>query len=446
MFKNISTKIARLINRAPLIRKEKKFKPKVDNKFNNIEDIPNKNNLKKGIIVIASLIFLFLVVLIVQISLAVFQFNPKPFPDSTQRNKTQELSQGIRTVMFLVLDRPDESHSFVDGLAVLSYNIDTNKISIFTINPDLKIYSTRLGRDLFIRTAFNDIPSKEDKINYFTEGVESLLAIKIDNYIVTDISTFNEFSKFLAPINIAIDQDIKDLDVVNLPDKELKQWGSGNVLLRGTDYLEFLASNSNGRDDQLNRQASVMKKIILSVFNVQNIFNIPNILNSVENGFLCTDITKSEFIEIFFEISQAKDSNINYGYTKAKAYYNIYAVTYYPVFGINFSLLDKDIGDVFSDILIFKEQARIEILNGSSVKGLASNRARWVSNTGARIIKIGNSYESETKTKIYCNDISKYSKTLNAIQRIFNGKAELINKDYNQRHIGDIIIVIGDEY
>jgi len=446
MFKNFRTKIARIINRAPLVRKEKKFKPKVDNKFNNTENISNKNNLKKGIIVILSLITLLLVILVIHISLAIFQYNPQSYPDSTQRAKPQGVSQRIRTIMFLVLDRPDDSHSFVDGLAILSYNFDTNKISIFTMNPDLKIYSTRLGKDLSIRTAFNDISPKEEKMNYFTEGVESLLAIKIDNYIVTDISTFNEFSKFLAPINMTIDQDIKDLDVVNLPDKELKQWTRGNILIKGGDYLEFLASNSNGRDDQLNRQASVMKKMILSVFNIQNIFNIPNIFNSIKNGFFYTDITKNEFLEILIELSQAKDSNINYGYTKAKSYYDVYAVTYYHVYGLNFSLLDKDIGDVFSDILIFKEQARIEILNGSSIKGLASNRARWVSNTGARIIKVGNSYENETITKIYCDNISKYPKTLNAIQRIFDGKAELINKDYNQRHIGDIIIVIGDEY
>jgi hypothetical protein len=263
---------------------------------------------------------------------------------------------------------------------------------------------------------------------------------------VTDIETFNDFSKYISPVYFSVEQNIKDQDVVNLPDKQTKQWNKGNVLLKGDDLLEFLASNDNGSDDQLNRQASIMKKLIMNIFNIQNLINIPQLCTSVKNGFFYTDITKEEIYKMAFEFLQVKDSNVEYGYTKAKSYYSVYAVSYYPVYSAIFSIVDNDIGSVFSDISIFKEQARIELLNGSSIKGLASNRARWVSNTGARIIKIGNSYESEKKTKIYCEDPSKFPKTISAIQRIFDGKAELINKDYYQRHIGDVIIVIGDDY
>lgn len=446
MFSNLQTKILRFLNRVPIKRREKLNKTKVGYKFKQNQESPQKDNAKKGVIIIGIVIFVMVISIIANIVLAILQYSPKSFPGSVESNSGERFDQRIKTIIILSLDRPDESHAFVDGLAVVSYNFDTQKTAIFSINPDLKIYSTRLGKDLFIRTAFNDIFPTDKKIEYFTEGIESLLAIKIDNYIVTDLNTFNTFSKYFAPINISVDMEVKDQDVVNLPDKQSKQWIKGTALLKGDDQLEFLASNNNGRDEQLNRQALVVKKMLLNVFNIQNIYNVPNILQVMKTGFFYTDITLEEFLKISIEIFQLKEGNIEYGFTKAKAYYRVASVTHYPVFGINFSIIDKDIGNVFSDILIFKEQARIELLNGSSVKGLASNRARWVGNTGARIIKVGNSYESEKTTKIYCEDIDKFPKTLNAIQRIFDGKALLINKDYNQRHLGDIIIVIGDDY
>lgn len=446
MFGNILTKFKRTVNKAAHKRKEGSQKVQSDYK-NYSEVIPSSKKIdyKKSLIVIAVLLFITIIVVVVHISISVIQFNFKTFPGSITQPNIQS-NEKIRTVLFTVLDRTDETHAFVDAISVLSYNLDTKKVSIFSINPDLKVYSTRLNKDLNIRTAFNEISSIENKTQYFKEGIESLLAIKIDNYVITDIKTFNDFSKLLAPININIDKNIKDLDTKNLPDKQYKEWNSGNIVLKGGDVLEFLASNNNGRDDQLNRESTVLKNFLLETFNIQNILNIPEILKIMKEEYFFTDLKKDEIINLAKGFLDIKNGNINTSYTKSISYYSIYAVSYYPIFSVNYNILDKEIADVFSDIDIFKEQARIEILNGSSIKGLASNRARWISNTGARIIKVGNSYESAKITTVYCDLPQKYPITLNAIQRIFNYKANIINKDYEQRHVGDIIVVIGDDY
>ena len=84
-------------------------------------------------------------------------------------------------------------------------------------------------------------------------------------------------------------------------------------------------------------------------------------------------------------------------------------------------------------------------MNGSSIKGLAANRARWITNIGARVINVGNSYENEQKTKIYCDNPQMFIFTIKELQRIFDNKALLIKKDYSGRHVGDIIIVIGND-
>jgi len=446
MFSNLFTKFKRTVNKAAHKRKEGSQSLQSDYK-NYGEVIPSskKVDYKKSLIVVLVLIVIALIIVTVHISISVIQFNFKTFPGSINK-ETEVNNQQIRTVLLTVLDRPDDTHSFVDAVSILSYNIDTKKVSIFSINPDLKVYSTRLGKDLNIRTAFNEISNIENKTQYFLEGIESLLAIKIDNYVITDIRTYNNFSKLIAPINISIDKEIKDQDTKNLPDKQYREWGSGNTVLKGSDTLEFLASNSNGRDDQLNRQSNVMKKYLLNIFNIQNILNIPDVLKIMKDEYFYTDFKKDEIIELAMDFIDLKEGEINTSFTKAMSYYSVYAVSYYPIFTVNYNILDKEVADVFSNINIFKEQARIEILNGSSIKGLASNRARWISNTGARVIKVGNSFENEEKTKVYCENFQKYKITLNAIQRIFNNKVEIINKDYDQRHVGDIIVVIGDDY
>lgn len=446
MFANLLTKIKRTLNKASHKRKEGNQKIQSDYKnYNEVIPSSKKIGYKKILIVIASLLLVTFIIVIVHISISLIQFNFKPFPNSAVSEGENKDSK-IQTILLTILDRTDESHAFVDALAVLSYDMDTKKVSIFSINPDLKVYSTRLGKDLNIRTAFNDINNNEKKIQYFMEGIESLLAIKIDNYVISDIKTFNNLSKFLAPININIEKPIKDQDTKNLPDKQFKEWGTGNAIVRGGDILEFLASNNNGRDDQLNRSANVLKKYLLNLSNIQNILNIPDILNIIREEYFYTDIKKEQLIGLIIDIFDIKESEINTSYTKSISYYSIYAVSYYPIFSVNYNILDKEVSDVFSNLNIFKEQARVEILNGSSVKGLASNKARWVSNTGARVIKVGNSFESEKTTKIYCALPQKYPITLEAINRVFNNKAEIINKDYDQRHVGDIIIVIGNDY
>jgi hypothetical protein len=273
-----------------------------------------------------------------------------------------------------------------------------------------------------------------------------LLAIKIDKYIIFDIKSFNNLAKYLPPLKIRLDSSLKDPDTANLPNKQYKQWNSGENIIRGGDLVELLASNNNGSNEQLSRQGDVLKNLVENIFNISLIFNIPQIVKEFNEGSFYTDFNKTEILSLLISMSQLKENDFKVGYTKSTAYYKVPYVSYYPVFAVDYSKLDQDVLNIFSDMNIFKEQARIELLNSSSVIGLAANRGRWISNTGARIIKIGNSFENEPTTKIYCENPSKFEYTIKELQRIFSYKAQLITKDYPNRHVGDIIVVIGEDY
>ena len=196
----------------------------------------------------------------------------------------------------------------------------------------------------------------------------------------------------------------------------------------------------------MNRQQQLLEQITLNLFSFRTFFNTPQLLAQL-NKSVYTDLTPKEIYILVAKLSLMKSGDIKKGYTRSNSYTRVNTSSFYATFTPNLDLIDQDLNNIFSNLRIFKEQAQIEILNASSVKGLASNRARWIKNIGARVIKVGNSSESEIETtKIYCPEPDKYKNTVSEIQRIFNYHAELVQKEYPNRHLGDIVVVLGDSY
>ena len=80
---------------------------------------------------------------------------------------------------------------------------------------------------------------------------------------------------------------------------------------------------------------------------------------------------------------------------------------------------DKFIRENFSDKAILREQVRIEILNASNEKGLATKVGRYLSNAGLSINRTGNFSVEVSKNTIYIKDGNKYEKTTEYIKKIF---------------------------
>ena len=447
LVENFVTKIKRIINKAPF-KKKKEHVALPDNyaKYQDLQPKQADRNLKYGLGFIVLSCVIVIIYLLLSVVIAVYQYNPKEFPNTKKDITSLSTDENKKTILIIALDRVDDNHLFVDGLAVLNYDYISKKTAIFTVNSDLKVYSNILEKDVVIRTAFNDINDKSIQVSVMTNLVETLLSLKIDNYVIIDLQTFNKVSKYVPLFKMQLDRPLKDPDTVTLPNKEYKEWGGGEQFIKGGDLIEFLASNNNGRDEQLNRQGYTMKNLMENITNVAFLSNIPKIIQELDTSYFYTDLTKEQMLIFLWNLSQTRDSDFKIGYTKSSTYTNIHAVSYYSVYIPNYVLLDQDVSSVFADLNIFREQARIELLNGSSVLGLASNRARWISNAGGVIIKVGNSYENEKTTKIYCANYKNFPYTIKEIQRIFDYNVQLITKDYTGRHVGDIVVVIGDSH
>lgn len=374
------------------------------------------------------------------------RFAPKAyFQDDLQQSRKWTGKDKV-TILLVGTDKKDEDHVFIDALGIYSIDPLSNSAAVFMINPDLRVYMPAIGKNVNFRTILHDKDIKTDKLIVLKNAVSTLLAVKVDKYILVDKSEIGGITSVLNPIKVNVTQSIKDSDTIALTDGKLLSWNQGaEQLVWGSELLAFVASDDNGRDDQLQRQQNVLVTLPYFQNSIRTFINLPEILKSLD-GTIFTDIDKEEFLYIISSVFNIKEKDIKKGYTRAESYSKVDSISFYPVFAPDLSQIDKDINNIFFDLKIFKEQAKVEVLNSSNVRGLANNRARWIVNVGARVVKIGNGFEPASVTKIYCAEPERYPDTLAELQRIFNGKAELVASKFPNRHVGDIVIELGDIY
>jgi len=374
--------------------------------------------------------------------IAWFEFQPQPSSYSEITSKDNWDGSSKFTILFIGTDMVDAEHVFIDHLSIYSLDPRENKLSIFILNPDIKVTQTTLGYTLHYRTLLNNRSIDEDKITLLLSSIENLLAIKIDRYLMAEKNSFPTFSQFLNPLKVNVPKEINDEDTIRFPAHEVLSWDKGLQQVLPINFVEFAASDENGRDDQFQRQQLLLESITYNLMGFRSILYFPELIKSFEHNIF-TDLGKWELFKLSAKLTSLKNGDIKKGYLRGAAYEKVIDLGFYDAVTPDINLIDKDINNIFFDLKVFKEQARIEVLNGSGVRGLAFNRARWVRNIGARVIQVGNSYETVEKTSIYCQEPEKYQITIAELQRFLGDEVEVITKDYPNRHVGDIVVVLG---
>lgn len=459
IFQSIANKLRRVVNRFSFARKNRaqhKLVNKEEKKFGQNE-ASNKSlipwlHINYSLIFKILLLFVFLGAVYQSIRTidALVKFQPQKYVSDQQQTvvlPTGPEWQGNTKLNIVVVgtDKIDPDHIFIDALGIYNWDPIENKMTVFMINPDLKVYVASLGMDVNFRTLFTDSKLKGDRTDILKRAVAAVLALRIDRYIIVDKADFAKFTVLLGPVNLNLNKAVADPDTVNLPAKKYISWPKGTTSISGDSFLEFIASDSNGRDDQLERQQNFFAALPFAEFNLSMFFKIPDLVTSFGKYFY-TDLSKSEIILLTEKFTNVKEDTVKKGYTRSDSYIKTASASFYPVFNVDVAQIDQDINNIFFDLKIFKEHARIEMLNTSNIKGLANSRARWLTNLGARIIKVGNGIGNKDQTTIYCAHPELFPNTLSEMERIFNFKSKLVKEEYPNRHIGDIIVELGNTY
>lgn len=112
---------------------------------------------------------------------------------------------------------------------------------------------------------------------------------------------------------------------------------------------------------------------------------------------------------------------------------------------VTVSSVDELLAEVGQDDRMDREQARIEIFNGTDVSGWGSRYERWIKHLGGDVIRVKNAPQQGEGTTIYVTDLEKYSYTVERISslwedvKIEEGRPGFITT-------GDIVIVLGVDF
>jgi len=366
--------------------------------------------------------------------------------DSSDSRELMDINDNPRiTILLIGLDKTDEYTSFIDALSVLTYDKNSKKIGIFAINPDIDVYSSKYETNVHLRTIYSNPKADDNEIPFTIDVVESLFALRIDRYIVMDIEGFQAIFSQMDSFPQKIQKDINgaNLSKFDTLNKEIK---AGSSVVSTDAFMSMVAADNNGMNIKLNNQSLFISGILRNLFSFNNIINSTKILDVIDSQ-LYTDLSTKEVIKLIFEFRSIHQNQVKIAYTRSSSLikqekiFGIYS-RYTPIL----DGLDSDLSTILLNSVILKEQAGIEVLNGSGIKGLANARSRWIKNAGGRIVHVGNSIDFSEVTYIYVIEADKYPNTIVELNKIFNGKAVILHEEYKYKHFGDIVVVIGSEY
>ncbi len=349
-------------------------------------------------------------------------------------NKTTWDGKTKLNILVIGLDRKANGYAFVDYATIVALNPVNKGIGIFAIDPDIAFQGPH-GQTT-IKKAYNIEQNENNSVSSVVTGVEKIFAINVDKYIILDKEGFVAMQDLIGSLNVSspskfIEEDFT-LDSKPLVIEEGKHKYSAEKL------LGVMSADELGTDVKLSSQTEAIEDYFLKVESLSYLFKlIPNLslLNNVD-----TDISKLEFIRIYLLARKVQKPDLRVGYTRQAS----------VIVGTNGKTpltdnIDKDVQSIFLDVSIVKEQARLEVLNGTGQAGIAQKYARFFNNTGIRVVRAGNSVQDSDETTLFFKEKDKYPSTVNEIKALFGDNIKIVEQEYKYKHIGDLVLVIGKD-
>lgn len=351
----------------------------------------------------------------------------------------------------------------------------TDTMILFTIDPvNLSAGMISIPRDLWvsipgfdygrINTAYmlgdaNKLPGGGPQLS--ADTVEALLGVPVDYYAQVDFSAFIRFIDEIGGVKLDIKEKIK---IDPLKDNNTKVLKPGRQTLNGELALAYArARKTEGGDfDRALRQQQVVMAIrdrMLEVNKLPRLMAKAPILYDELSSGLRTNLTLDQVIRLAWLASQIPDEQIK------KAAIGVEQVSFAqspdgeqdvlkPITEKIRALRDDifSIGGPISPLaaslpateLIKLEGARVSILNGSSISGLAARTTDYLKSQGINVTETGNADQAKVYSEIEFYTGKPYTvKFLVELMQISNLR---IRHTYDLTKSVDIVVIVGDDW
>lgn len=344
-----------------------------------------------------------------------------------------------------------------DTIMVASIQYQDNKLGVISLPRDLWVPIAGFGH-----SKINEAYSKGENSKKTTGGggalssktVENVLDIPIHYYVSLDFEGFKKIINTVGGVDIYVEKDIYDpyFPAENMVDYSPFKISAGQHHMDGALALKYVRSRKTTSDfDRSRRQQQVMsavkeKTLSLNILaNPKKVTDIINILGDhirtnmpIDEIYALWNIGKN--IDTTNIISEVLDTAQDGPLLAAQDYRGYYI---YPRKGIDkFSDLQLIAKNLFKEDSDDIAKAKVEVLNGTNQRGVASTVSQYLSSYGYNVVRIGDASSPANKTIVYDYSGGKYrliaQQIANHLQASFNTKETTANVD--------IQVIVGEDY
>jgi polyisoprenyl-teichoic acid--peptidoglycan teichoic acid transferase len=293
------------------------------------------------------------------------------------------------------------------------------------------------------------------------QTVEELLGVPVDYYAQVDFGTFVRFIDEIGGIKVEFTETIK-LDP--LGDGNTKRFKKGRYSLPGDLALAYvrLRKTEGGDFDRSQRQQQVIMGIRDQILNHKLlptlISKAPVLYNELSSG-IRTNLSLDEAIRLAWLGSQIPEESIKRGAIDAQ--HVAFAKSPDGTQDVLKPITEKIRAlrdEVFNEAnpaspiaagldlaeLVKQENARVQVLNGSSAAGLAASTSDYLKSQGINVVETGNAEQYTASTQITFYTGKPY--TLKYLVDLMKINKFRIRHFFDPNSPADIVITVGDDW
>lgn len=363
------------------------------------------------------------------ITLAINAYSPEEVVNRKQMNSD---FKGIN-ILLVGLDDTQNSFKFVNMLAVFSLDYQTGIPRIYGLNPNYIVNYN--GQNITIRTLYNFInEGDEERITAISEVVEDAYAIRLDRYMAFTYSDLKNLVNSLD-LNLQLDKSYK----IN------ETFLAEGSLIQGEDLYNFVTYNEFPDDEAIINQIRFLTRLFESLRDSFSLYRMFLNHENITNNFT-TNFSKDEFVRFLMTLDSTELTILSKISSQDLTLRDLTTISLEE--GIVFSdmLVDENTSSMFRSIPIVKEQAKVEVFNGTDTAGLANKVKRKLENVGITVIKTGNYPDNKEKTTLYIpkSNPQEFENTISFIKTLYGDQLEIVIGEYKFNYSGDMILVIGN--
>lgn len=301
--------------------------------------------------------------------------------------------------IFIFIRDKSSGYELITGFFVLQQNPSTKNFKLLNISTTAFVSESKYGSNMEVSKILQYMKLKGDSVNDFISFWENYIALKSDGYIMIDREFIKDFHTYTGSLTVSNEYDSD-------------RFKKGRVEVNNSNFDSFWNNQYSNEGQRLVNDNKYIVEMLKRFGNLDFLLSFKKLELSLKEHIF-TNIEISDFRSLVSDlVSSANKISLNFTPT------NIYDVVNGSRY-VDQGKFDKYIRDNFSDKAILREQVRIEVLNASNEKGLATKVGRYLSNAGLSINRTGNFSVEVSKNTIYIKDSNKYVKTTEYLKKIF---------------------------